>query len=71
MGCQREIARQIVGKGGHYLLSLKENQQELYDDALFAVLKRANQKASPKSGNMTMVASRFVDAVSFHRKMLY
>jgi len=34
VGCQREIARQITGKGGHYLLSLKENQQELYDDAV-------------------------------------
>ena len=30
IGCQREIAEQIVDKGGHYLLSLKENQQELY-----------------------------------------
>jgi len=34
VGCQREIAKQIVDKGGHYLLSLKENQQELYDDTV-------------------------------------
>jgi len=34
IGCQREIAEQIVDKGGHYLLSLKENQQELYDDVV-------------------------------------
>ena len=34
VGCQREIAKQITGKGGHYLLSLKENQQELYDDVV-------------------------------------
>ena len=34
MGCQREIAKQIVDKGGHYLLSLKANQQELYDDVV-------------------------------------
>lgn len=33
-GCQREIAGQIVGKGGHYLLSLKENQRKLYDDVV-------------------------------------
>jgi predicted transposase YbfD/YdcC len=32
IGCQRGIAEQITSKGGHYLLSLKENQQELYDD---------------------------------------
>jgi predicted transposase YbfD/YdcC len=34
IGCQREIAKQITGKGGHYLLFLKENQQGLYDDAV-------------------------------------
>ena len=34
IGCQREIAEQIVDKGGHYLLSLKENQRELYDDVV-------------------------------------
>jgi predicted transposase YbfD/YdcC len=25
-GCQRTIAERTVGRGGHYLLSLKENQ---------------------------------------------
>ena len=34
MVCQREIAQQIVDNGCHYLLSLKENQQELYDDVV-------------------------------------
>jgi hypothetical protein len=28
IGCQRNIAEQITSKGDHYLLSLKENQQE-------------------------------------------
>jgi predicted transposase YbfD/YdcC len=32
MGCQREIARQIVDGGGHYLLGLKGNQGTLHDD---------------------------------------
>jgi predicted transposase YbfD/YdcC len=32
MGCQREIAKQIIDQGGHYVLSLKENQQTLYQD---------------------------------------
>jgi predicted transposase YbfD/YdcC len=36
MGCQKEIARQIVEQGGEYLLALKENQGTLYEDvALF------------------------------------
>jgi len=34
IGCQTEIAEQIVEKGGHYLLSLKENQRGLYDDVV-------------------------------------
>ena len=33
IGCQRDIAEQIVKKEGHYLLALKTNQRELYDDA--------------------------------------
>lgn len=32
MGCQREIARAIVGKGADYVLSLKQNQGNLYED---------------------------------------
>lgn len=32
MGCQKEIARQIVEKEGHYVLALKANQQGLYQD---------------------------------------
>ena len=38
MGCQVEIARQIIDQGGDYVVSLKENQPSLYTDcaALFA-----------------------------------
>jgi predicted transposase YbfD/YdcC len=32
IGCQRTIARQIVEKKGDYLLSVKANQRELYED---------------------------------------
>lgn len=35
MGCQTEIARQIVDQGGDYLLAVKENQGHLYDDIAF------------------------------------
>jgi predicted transposase YbfD/YdcC len=40
MGCQVEIARQIIDQGGDYVLSLKENQPSLADDSdgLFAWL---------------------------------
>ena len=31
MGCQKEIARQIVAAKGHYVLALKENHSRLYD----------------------------------------
>jgi len=34
MGCQREIAAQIVDQGGDYLLSLKGNQGQLHKDVI-------------------------------------
>ena len=33
MGCQKEIARTIIGRGVDYVLALKENQPQLYQDA--------------------------------------
>jgi predicted transposase YbfD/YdcC len=35
MGCQTEIAQQIVNQGGSYLLAVKENQGHLYQDIEF------------------------------------
>ena len=32
MGCQREIAREIIEAQADYLLAVKENQGRLYDD---------------------------------------
>jgi predicted transposase YbfD/YdcC len=32
MGCQKEIAAEIIGGGGEYLLAVKENQPHLYED---------------------------------------
>ena len=32
MGCQTEIAEQIVEQGGDYLLAVKKNQKHLYED---------------------------------------
>lgn len=32
MGCQKEIARQIRGGDGHYVLAVKNNQERLYAD---------------------------------------
>jgi predicted transposase YbfD/YdcC len=32
MGCQKEIAAEIVGEGGQYVLAVKENQPHLYED---------------------------------------
>ncbi len=38
MGCQQAIAATVIEKGGDYILALKENQGQLYEDvnALFA-----------------------------------
>ena len=32
MGCQKEIAKQIVDNGGDYILPVKENQPNLLED---------------------------------------
>ena len=32
MGCQKEIAADIIGRGGQYVLAAKENQPHLYED---------------------------------------
>jgi predicted transposase YbfD/YdcC len=32
MGCQKQIAADIVGRGGQYALAVKENQRHLYED---------------------------------------
>ena len=32
IGCQKEIAEMIVDKGGDYLLAVKRNQRQLYED---------------------------------------
>jgi predicted transposase YbfD/YdcC len=43
MGCQREIAKQIMDKGGNYIFALKGNQGSLREDVeLFAAEQKAN-----------------------------
>ena len=32
MGCQKDIAAEIIGGGGEYVLAVKENQPHLYED---------------------------------------
>jgi predicted transposase YbfD/YdcC len=44
MGCQREIAEQIVDHQAHYILAVKDNQAHLFDDVkeAFAYERQAN-----------------------------
>jgi len=39
MGCQKAIAQKIVAKGGHYALTVKDNQEHLLEDIQDAFLK--------------------------------
>jgi predicted transposase YbfD/YdcC len=39
MGCQRAIARKVVDQGGHYALTVKENQGHLLEDIQRALAK--------------------------------
>ena len=43
MGCQKEIAAGIVGRGGQYVLAAKENQPHLYEDITRAFDKALDQ----------------------------
>jgi predicted transposase YbfD/YdcC len=42
MGCQKEIAEQIVNKGGNYVFGLKENQPSLHTHVREAFNTNAN-----------------------------
>lgn len=42
MGCQTKIAERIVAGGGHYVLSVKENQPTLYQEAAETFLEAAD-----------------------------
>jgi len=39
MGCQKAIAQKIVDRGGHYALTVKDNQEHLLEDIQDALLK--------------------------------
>ncbi len=49
MGCQKKIAKQIVGQGGDYLLALKGNQSKLAEEveAVFCEADRVGFKGFP------------------------
>lgn len=46
MGCQTEIAKQIIRQGADYVLSLKENQPSLYEEvrSIFALAEGGEKK---------------------------
>ena len=49
MGCQKDIAQGILGRGADYVLAVKENQGWLYDDVrdLFAGAEELGMKGCP------------------------
>jgi predicted transposase YbfD/YdcC len=56
MGCQKEIARQIVEQGGDYVLSLKGNQGNLHKEVelLFEKAKEDNYRDLPHDTHTTV-----------------
>jgi predicted transposase YbfD/YdcC len=48
MGCQKEIAKKIIERGGDYVLTVKGNQEHLRDDIEAAVLKAINDGTEGK-----------------------
>jgi predicted transposase YbfD/YdcC len=41
MGCQKDIARKVIDRGGHYILTVKDNQPHLLEDIQDSLLKAA------------------------------
>jgi hypothetical protein len=79
IGCQHSIAEQIVEKGGDYLLSLKANQRELYDDTVCGFtrtsyvvqVKPVCRRVCLKLGNTTTGVTKPENAVLFRQKKCY
>lgn len=49
MGCQKQIAEQIKAQGGDYVLTLKGNQGELYDEVRFFLNQERDQAMASSS----------------------
>jgi predicted transposase YbfD/YdcC len=56
MGCQKEIARKIVDRGGDYILTVKANQEKLLADIQATVEKALDGKLQP--GVMRQLTTR-------------
>jgi len=56
LGCQKDIAQTIVERGGDYVLAVKENQGQLYQDLkdLFAGYQAANFRDVPHDYHRTV-----------------
>ncbi len=50
LGCQKEIARQVIERGGDHVLAVKDNQEHLRADieACFARAERGSTRAARK-----------------------
>jgi predicted transposase YbfD/YdcC len=58
MGCQKEIAAQIIDQGGHYVLALKGNQGQLPEEEVefFEYAQAKDFKGVPHSSHKTLDA---------------
>jgi len=79
IGCQHSIAEQIVEKCGDYLLSLKANQRELYDDTVCGFKACTPESVSEtweylyyvRSTSMITDVTKPANAVLFRQKKCY
>jgi predicted transposase YbfD/YdcC len=65
MGCQIDIAKQIVGQGADYVLSLKENQPTLYQDVCAIFLRAEDGEKKYKK----MLHLRRVEKIHAHGRV--
>lgn len=65
MGCQTDIAKQIISRGADYVLSLKENQPTLYQDVCSIFLRAENAEKKYKG----MLNLRRIERVHEHGRV--
>ncbi|MDR2568737.1 MAG: ISAs1 family transposase [Oscillospiraceae bacterium] len=63
IGCQKEIAEQLIEKGSDFILQVKENQPTLHEDILFEMQTRINEKAASGERNKKLKEKGFNNEV--------
>ena len=69
MGCQKEIAKQVVEGGGNYLLAVKENQPTLFRDIVASFEDAVDGRRRPLDEPGPLAVTRYEETDSGHGRV--